>query len=380
MLISKQKLIITATVLCCFSYGEGVVQIIMRLILLPSIAFYSMYNFRLRVGNINKKNLVTYILITIIIFSTLISSIISPAGIKPIWKSIEYLILVIIMYINIKDHVLDENQFDMYIKHIFKIINSVATFAIFIKFLRGDLYLFELGGSFPLINANLIGTIFGIQAVFYLVRSKILPSVVFLFLTFLSGSLSALLAIIFSLSVFFFLRKKAYSVKLPSVVKILFGVLICVTCIAYALQILDEEFLKMSGRLKIWQIMSEGLNLGTRELFLGVGLGGIRILAKDYLGYSVTLHNSYLELALSSGFVAIFCFLLLIVLFYIRMNFHQKRHAELIYISMFSFLVLKAFTTSNMVFISIESLFFVLLLMRYNNVFKISQPKQDELL
>lgn len=378
MLTNKKKLIITATILCCFSYGEGVVQIIMRLILLPSIALYSLHNAHLKVGKITKKNLLPLILIAIIIISTVLSSIVSPAGIKPIWKSIEYLILITILYINIKDYVLDEYQFDNFIKHIFKIINFVAAFAIFMKFLRGDLYLFELGGSFPLINANLIGTIFGIQAVYYLVRSKILMSLVFLILTFLSGSLTALLSIIFALSVFLFLKKRANSIRLPSSVKILFGVLILVLCIVYALQVLDEDFLKMSGRLKIWTLMSEALNIGIEELFKGVGLGGIRILAQDFLGYAVTLHNSYLELALSSGIIALFCLLLLIFLYYTRMNSYHKSYDQLVYISIFSFLILKSFTTSNLVFLSIEALFFVSLLIRFYNIYGPTQQKRDE--
>ena len=82
-------------------------------------------------------------------------------------------------------------------------------------------------------------------------------------------------------------------------------IIISLLCCFYIVSIVSEEFLRLSGRADMWMAMFNFLT-GSLTWYDGVGLGMVKETGADAFGRAKTLHNSYLEILFSIGWLSYF--------------------------------------------------------------------------
>jgi len=227
-----------------------------------------------------------------------------------------------------------------------------------LEFIFGKQNLTELSGYFPIINPNSVGTIFGVQVLYFMLRKKIILASVMLTMTILSGSMSALIAIVISIVYFFTikllpnLRGITPNWKIGALVSV--GILV----LYWIIGLLSDDFKRLSGRANLWEKLFEALSekLG---VFNGIGYGYVRTIVGIETGIAKTLHNSYLEVLFSVGYLGFVLFIILNIILIMKLNkVRLPRSVRDPVIIILIFLLIKSLTSSSLVYLSVESVLY----------------------
>ena len=363
MKIETWKIVILLLVISCFSYGEGAVQYIARMIFLPLSFLLSLHFERYKL--VPKTNIGAFpifvfcALTTLIIYNFLINQI----STKAVWKFLEILLLFGTLWnvsqcvnrINISVYsLLDYTLFN---------ISLICIISIFLEFIFGDQNLTELSGYFPLINANSVGTIFGVQVIYFMLRKRTILASTMLIMTILSGSMSAVIAIFVSVACFFIIKILPNLKGITPNWKI--GTLgsVGILVLYWISGLVSDDIKRLSGRTNIWEKLFAALNdeLG---VFNGVGYGYVRTIVGIETGTAKTLHNSYLEILFSVGYLGFVLFIMLNIILIMKIN--KIRCSRIVcdpVIIILMFLLIKSLTTSNLVYLSVESVLYGIVLL-----------------
>jgi len=197
----------------------------------------------------------------------------------------------------------------------------------------------------------------------------------------LSGSDSALYSVIFSLFSIFFINnlknkfvwimnKKIFYVSVFSFICIFYY------CILNLILIYDFSF---SGRLNLWTNAISGFG-NKIAIWHGVGLGGFRDEYYLMFGRAVSAHNSFVEYYFSFGvFGLIFLISTLVVLFK-NSALHAIYNNNFLYLSILLFIILKALTSSNLGYVSFETIVVFLIYLVTKNSLLVSNRKHKDIL
>lgn len=363
MKIETWKIVISLLVISCFSYGEGAVQYFARMIFLPLSFLLSLHFERYKL--VYKTKIGTFpvyvfcALTTLIIYNYLINQI----SIKAVWKFIEIIILIGTVW-NVVQRV---NRINIHLYSLLDYtlfnITLICICSIFLEFIFGNQNLTELSGYFPIINANSVGTIFGIQVLYFMFRKKATLASTMLIMTILSGSMSALIAIFVSLACIFIikvlpnLRGTTPNWKIFALGSV--GILVLYWIIGFV----SDDIKRLSGRTKIWEKLFAALN-DTLGMFNGVGYGYVRTIVGIETGTSKTLHNSYLEVLFSVGYLGLVLFIMLNIFLIMKIN--KLRRTDFVcdpVMVILMFLLIKSLTTSNLIYLSVESVLYSMILL-----------------
>ena len=169
-------------IISSFSYGTGIFQFVIRLGLLPLALLFSFMstNFTLpkKIGSIESN-----LILTSLILLAILNYFINYITLKSIWKFTELVFLIVTSY-NISLAFARANiETKILISRIFLIVNVCVIPSLVLNGVNGNLKFMELSGAFPIINANSIGSIFGVQFIYYFITRKYLKSGLVMLLT-----------------------------------------------------------------------------------------------------------------------------------------------------------------------------------------------------
>ena len=280
---------------------------------------------------------------------------IDPLG--SVFKIAEVVLLLIIIFIGIGAASLGSHSIENFILLSF----AIMAFAVLIYAAVYKGTLVELSSSVPAINANTVGTISGTALLLFLSQKRLLLSLLAIFFLYWSYSASAIISVMIAISVFLYATKVHARFGFLSR-KFLF----CTFCLlliyfsfyAFDLIFVQRQFL-LSGRVVLWERAID--NLGHLvSTFYGVGLGNVDLYLEQTIGRKVTVHNAYLELYLALGEFALVAFLFYVISLVLVLWINVSK-LDSYCLPILIFLVIKAFTTSNLVYISFDLVVFLMI-------------------
>ena len=113
--------------------------------------------------------------------------------------------------------------------------------------------------------------------------------------------------------------------------------------------------LELSGRTLLWERAFDA-HSGLYSVFVGVGLGAGREINAEYYGnVAKSFHNAYIEALVSTGWLGFFLFVVMLLLVASRIirNVQDLRRVE---VALLFYVLLRAFSSSNLVFVSVDTL------------------------
>ena len=363
MKIETWKIVMSLLIISCFSYGEGAVQYITRMIFLPLSFLLSLHFERYKLVPKTAIGIfpvfVFCALTSLIIYNYLINQ----TSTKAVWKFLEILLLFGTLWnvgqrfnrVNIHVYsLLDYTLFN---------ISLICICSIFLEFIFGNQNLTELSGYFPIINANGVGTIFGVQVLYFMLRKKVILASTMLIMTILSGSMSAVIAIFLAIAWFFIIKVLPNLRGITPNWKMGASGLVGTFVLYWSIGWVSDDIKRLSGRTDIWENLFAALN-DTMGVFNGVGYGYVRTIVGIETGVSKTLHNSYLEIMFSVGYIGFVLFIMLNIILIMKLN--KVRCSSSVcdpVIMILIFLLIKSLTTSNLVYLSVESLLYSIIIL-----------------
>jgi O-antigen ligase len=211
--------------------------------------------------------------------------------------------------------------------------------------------LFEIKGLIPLINSNTVGFMAGLIVLINLhKRNKTIVGIASILL-FFSGSMTSLILTIVMAAFLLLSTQKFIFLSLSSLLLAFFGWELFVSAEDI------EKAILFSGRALLWDRVFD-IYVNEFNFVEGVGLGAARELnSQFYGGLAVSFHNAYLEVLVSLGWLGLLVFILIIfyVVYSVRKNIKNYKGIE---VTLLLYVLLRAFSSSNLAFVSIDSLIF----------------------
>ncbi|MDA8654333.1 O-antigen ligase family protein [Alphaproteobacteria bacterium] len=170
-------------------------------------------------------------------------------------------------------------------------------------------------------------------------------------LLFLSGSMTSLILTIFMATFLLLSTHTFIFLSLGSLIVAFFGLEFLVS------EEDIETVMLFSGRTLLWERIFD-VYVSEFNFFEGVGLGAGRELNSEfYGGVAKSFHNAYLEALISLGWLGLLIFICIIfyVVYAVRKNVGHYRCLE---ITLLLYILVRAFSSSNLTFVSIDSLIF----------------------
>ena len=292
------------------------------------------------------------------------------------WKSVEVaaVALYLIFISNVSKSKEEEKTLEECIILFGKTILLVLTISVSLHiFIVGDPTV-KLTGFFPTINPNTLGTLSLILSVIFFYTKKPFLCIFFIIVTLLSGSKTNFISLMILILLSFFFYRGGFKTKLL----FRFGLLITMLVVYFLfyphyekiyLNGGDWESLsKLSGRLVIWEAVNS-LNGGDyffSKIFHGDGIGiGSRFLylQTNKIAHSISMHNAWLEIILSAGWI--FLLILLAVIGHAgSVLFFGSKSNEFNMILLFILIVvlIRSLTASNISSFQPEMIIFYLIL------------------
>ena len=365
-------------IISSFSYGTGILQFTVRLGLLPLALLFSCLSTNFTIPNrlFSRKIPIILLGLTVLI---LLNYLINIFTIKAVWKFVELILLILTTFNICRSFSRSNIAPKLLIGRAFFIINIIVFCSVAVQGALGDLKLTEISGAFPIINANSIGSIYGIQFIYFLILKKYIKSFFSMILVLVSGSFSAFLAIQCALCFYFMfiMLKKIRNMNASLALNLI--IIISLLCCFYIASIVSEEFLRLSGRADMWMSMFNFLT-GSLTWYDGVGLGMVKETGADAFGKAKTLHNSYLEILFSIGWLGLTLYLILHYLFLnMKVSIFEKDKFGGAEAAMMVFILTKALTTSNLIYLTIELVIYSLIVCRIYSPENLTFKKRNSL-
>lgn len=343
---SGLKLVSLLMVFGVCSYDNQFMQIGIRFILnLLILTYFILGVFYRQIFRLSKGYLFVLLLILIFCLLGLYSAFNSVIFLKSLFKVYELCVLIALCYF-----LTSRKNFDLISCFNFSFLGTLAI-SITSDFLFGTPYLFEIKGLIPLINANTVGFMAGLMVLINLPKGNKTIIGIASILLFLSGSMTSLILTIF-MAIFLLLSIQKFIILSLSFLILAF----------FSLDFLVsgediETVMLFSGRMLLWERIFD-IYVSEFNFFEGVGLGAGRELnSQFYGGVAKSFHNAYLEVLISLGWLGLltFIWILLYVVYAVRKNLRNYRGIEMI---LLLYVIVRAFTSSNLTFVSIDSLIF----------------------
>ena len=342
--IRKFDLLFLLALLGVFSYSQDTAQYFFRfLVNLGIVAWFVIEVLKSNSFVYRKNLLVISIVACAFLVLGLVSAHTSVIKVKAFFKVYELFCLFLICFFLVKKT--GKEYLHFFCRALWIIIFlSVGT-----QFFVGDQNIFELHGFFPLINANTIGFIAGLLCLIYVGQRRLYMAAVASILLFLSGSLTSTL-LVPPLIILMMARLRT------TVVTAFLGLGAITAGGTYLLRFSEfQTLLELSGRTLLWERAFDA-HSGLYSVFVGVGLGAGREINAEYYGnVAKSFHNAYIEALVSTGWLGFFLFVVMLLLVASRIirNVQDLRRVE---VALLFYVLLRAFSSSNLVFVSVDTL------------------------
>ena len=303
---------------------------------------------------------------------TIVSAYSSSLSLNPLlgyWKSLEVFCVFLYLLFIANTRQANEDNNILYIDIFKKVVATILLISIVFKFIVTGVLVDKISGYFPIINSNSIASLSLILSLIFLYDKKAFLGVLFFLIMIFSGSKTSLGIFLLLLIVFAHLYKKqGYS---KGVTK-LFALTAFSLIVIFLYPVYEEAYLsgidlaRLSGRVHIWESVDalDGGGYILSKVFHGNGIGVSSryiYLISDEINHSVSMHNSWLEIILASGFI-VSLYIFGIILYSGKiLFFYAKNRLNIVLFFIFTVVFIRSFTSSNLSSIQPEMILFYII-------------------
>ena len=303
---------------------------------------------------------------------TIVSAYSSSLSLNPLlgyWKSLEVFCVFLYLLFIANTRQANEDNNILYIDIFKKVVATMLLISIVLKFIITGGVVGKISGYFPIINPNSIGSLSLILSLIFLYNKNTLLGVLFFLIMVFSGSKTALGVFLLLFIAFIFLYKKqGYSKGVTG----LLGLVAFSSIIIFFYPVYEGAYLsgvdltRLSGRVHLWESVDalDGGDYFFSKIFHGNGISvssRYLYLISDEINSSISMHNSWLEMVLASGFI-ISLYIFGIILYSGKiLFFYAKNRLNIVLFFIFIVVLIRSFTSSNISSIQPEMILFYII-------------------
>ena len=285
-----------------------------------------------------------------------ISAVWAPDPIFSLWKSIEILLVLIVVSL-LFSRINCLRQCWHAIHLFFLSLQIILLSSISLNVILGSPDFTLLAGYFPIINPNSVGALSALCVIYYFVIRRFSFACFWLLIVLMSGSRTALIALLLCLLLQYVILKSQSRLS-AGINRVIAGgsFFLIVGFLAQEIAVFWEEAQELSGRRIIWEsyINFYTHGKGLFDYVFGIGIGSTRSFYNfiDDVHRRVSFHNAWLEVFVSSGVIALFMFFIIFIYclyFLLRLTSREGGGGVLARVLFFSLVLIsvRSFSASN---------------------------------